>query len=72
MTSTSRRTRKGNLELFDPTNTDRSTTIEPGAAGIWFHAVDRGTDQRVSIYLDTKLLNEHAAEVFRLRTEMDI
>lgn len=72
MTSTSRRTRSGSLELADPTDPDTFLIIAAGTAGIRFFAIDRDTDQRVSVYLDTEGLNELAAEVFRLRTEMDI
>lgn len=72
MTSTSSRTRNGCLQIPDPTDPDRFLTIAPGAAGIRFHTVDRDTDQRVSVYLDTEGLNELAAEVLRIREEKDI
>lgn len=72
MTSTSRSNRKGHLEIFDPIDGDRSLTIEPGAAGIWLRTLDRDTDQRAAVYLDTEGLNQLAAEILRIREEKDI
>jgi len=69
---TSTRTSGGALALDDYTMEDRHLILIPGAAGIVFLAVNRSADQRVEIILGAKELDELAAEILRLRDELDI
>lgn len=69
---TSTRTRNGSLVLSDYTGEDHQLTLIPGAASVVFLATDRATDQRVEICLGTDELNELAAEILRIRDDLDI
>lgn len=69
---TSTRNPKGTLTLSDYTGEDHHLILIPGAASVVFLATDRATDQRVEICLGTEELNELAAEILRIRDELDI
>ena len=69
---TSTRTPKGRLTIVDYTGEDNHLTLIPGATSIVFLVVDRAADQRVEICLGADELNELAAEILRLRDELDI
>lgn len=69
---TSTRTHTGNLDIADIFNDDKRLIIIAGAGTVHLLAVDRDADQRINIVFDTTELDELAAEILRLRDELDI
>lgn len=68
----STRARQGHLEIPDTFDRDRSLTIEQGAGTITLLAVDWDMNQCVRVTLGTAELDELAAEILRLRDQLDI